>query len=184
MAAEVGGIVAPTVQYGCKSKPRFWRRRGLPGTTSLDAHTFSLVVRDIIRGLGHDGVRKVVVVIGHFENGWPAVEGIDLAMRELRRDGITDMKVIRLEYWDFVERATLDKLFPDGFPGTELEHASLLETSLMLLLRPELVEMDKVPPTARRNSPATTSGRRRPASSRRPACSPSPRARRPRRAAG
>lgn len=145
VAAEVGGIVAPTVQYGCKSKPRSGGGEAFPGTTSLDAHTFTLVVRDIIRGLGHDGVRKVVVVIGHFENGWPAVEGIDLAMRELRRDGITDMKVIRLEYWDFVERATLDRLFPDGFPGTELEHASLLETSLMLLLRPELVEMDKVP---------------------------------------
>ena len=52
---------------------------------------------------------------------------------------------MRLEYWDFVKRATLDKLFPGGFPGTELEHASLLETSLMLLLRPDLVAMDKVP---------------------------------------
>ncbi|MCW2238850.1 creatininase family protein [Azospirillum canadense] len=40
---------------------------------------------------------------------------------------------------------TLDALFPEGFPGTELEHASLLETSLMLLLRPDLVDMDKVP---------------------------------------
>jgi creatinine amidohydrolase len=66
-------------------------------------------------------------------------------MRELHRDGITDMVGLRLEYWDFVERATLDRLFPEGFPGTELEHASLLETSMMLLLRPELVEMDKVP---------------------------------------
>ena len=49
------------------------------------------------------------------------------------------------EYWDFVDRATLDKLFPEGFPGTELEHASLLETSLMMALQPHLVEMDKVP---------------------------------------
>ena len=47
------------------------------------------------------------------------------------------MQVMRLEYWDFVGRDTLDKLFPEGFPGTELEHASLLETSLMLLLRPD-----------------------------------------------
>ena len=82
---------------------------------------------------------------GHFENMWPGVEGVDLGLRELQREGIADMRAMRLEYWDFVRRETLDKLFPDGFPGTELEHASLLETSLMLLLRPDLVDMSKVP---------------------------------------
>ncbi|MBY6262770.1 creatininase [Azospirillum sp. 412522] len=145
VARNVGGIVAPPVPYGYKSQPRSGGGEGFPGTTSLDAHTFSLVVRDVIRSLGHDGVRNLVVVIGHFENAWPSVEGVHLALRELRRDGIDDMQVMRLEYWDFVGRDTLDTLFPDGFPGTDLEHASLLETSLMLLLRPDLVDMDKVP---------------------------------------
>ncbi|GLK82529.1 creatininase [Ancylobacter defluvii] len=145
VARQVGGLVAPTIPYGYKSMPRSGGGEAFPGTLSLDANTFSLVVRDVIRGLGHHGVRRLIVVNGHFENAWPSVEGLDLGLRELRRDGITDMQVMRLEYWDFVRRATLDKLFPDGFPGTELEHASLLETSLMLLLRPELVEMDKVP---------------------------------------
>lgn len=145
VAREVGGLVAPTIPYGYKSMPRSGGGEAFPGTLSLDANTFSLVVRDVIRGLGHHGVRRLVVLNGHFENAWPSVEGLDLGLRELRRDGITDMEVMRLEYWDFVERATLDRLFPNGFPGTELEHASLLETSLMLLLRPELVEMDKVP---------------------------------------
>lgn len=145
VAREVGGIVMPCVPYGYKSMPRSGGGEAFPGTTSLDANTFSLVVRDIIRKLGHDGVRRLVLVIGHYENAWPAVEGLDLALRELRRDGITDLQAMRLEYWDFVKRETLDRLFPDGFPGTELEHASLLETSLMLLLRPELVDMTKTP---------------------------------------
>jgi creatinine amidohydrolase len=145
VARRLGGLVAPTLPYGYKSQPRSGGGEAFPGTTSLDANTFALVVRDIIRGLGHDGVRRLVVVNGHFENAWPAVEGVDLGLRELRRDGIADMQLMRLEYWDFVRRATLDKLFPEGFPGTELEHASLLETSLMLLLRPELVVMDKAP---------------------------------------
>ncbi|MFC7053282.1 creatininase [Hansschlegelia quercus] len=145
VAREVGGLVAPCIPYGCKSMPRSGGGEAFPGTTSLDAHTFSLVIRDVIRGLGRDGVRRIVLVIGHYENMWPSVEGLDLGLRELRRDGIADMQAMRLEYWDFVRRETLDRLFPDGFPGTELEHASLLETSLMLLLRPDLVEMDKVP---------------------------------------
>ncbi|WAC25917.1 creatininase [Ancylobacter sp. SL191] len=145
VARAIGGIVAPTVNYGCKSMPRSGGGEQFPGTLSLDAHTFSLVLRDVIRNLGRQGVRRLVLVNGHYENLWPSVEGLDLALRELSRDGITDMQVMRLEYWDFAQRATLDTLFPDGFPGIDLEHASLLETSLMLLLRPDLVEMDKVP---------------------------------------
>ncbi len=145
VAGAVGGLVAPTIPYGYKSQPRSGGGQAFAGTTSLDAQTFALVLRDIIRDLGGHGVRRLVVLNGHFENTWPSIEGVDLGLRELRRDGIADMQVLRLEYWDFVKRATLDKLFPDGFPGTELEHASLLETSLMLLLRPDLVAMDKVP---------------------------------------
>lgn len=145
VAREVGGLVAPTIPYGYKSQPRSGGGEAFPGTISLDANTFSLVIRDVIRSLGHHGARRFVLVIGHFENTWPSVEGLDLGLRELRRDGITDVTALRLEYWDFVDRSTLDRLFPDGFPGTELEHASLLETSLMLLLRPELVDMSKVP---------------------------------------
>jgi creatinine amidohydrolase len=145
VAREVGGIVAPTMPYGYKSQPRSGGGESFPGTTSLDAQTFALVLRDVIRGLGAQGVRRLIVLNGHFENCWPSVEGVDLGLRELRRDGIADMQVMRLEYWDFVGRDTLDKLFPDGFPGTELEHASLLETSLMLAIRPDLVDMAQVP---------------------------------------
>ena len=145
VARNVGGLVAPTIPYGYKSQPRSGGGEAFPGTTSLDASTFSLVVRDIIRSLGHDGIRRLVVLNGHFENTWPGVEGVDLGIRELRRDGVSDMQVMRLEYWDFVQRSTLDRLFPEGFPGTELEHASLLETSLMLVLRPDLVDMKQIP---------------------------------------
>ena len=145
VAREIGGIVAPTIPYGYKSQPRSGGGQAFPGTTSLDAQTFVLVLRDIIRNLGEHGVRRLVVLNGHYENMWPSMEGVDLGLRELRRDGIGDMQLLRLEYWDFVRRSTLDRLFPEGFPGTELEHASLLESSLMLLLRPDLVVMDKVP---------------------------------------
>jgi len=145
VAQNVGGVVAPTIPYGYKSQPRTGGGQAFPGTTSLNAHTLSLVVRDVIHDLALHGVRRLAVINGHFENSWPVVEGVDLAAREIRRDGIDDFVVLRLEYWDFVRRETLDRLFPEGFPGTDLEHASLLETSLMLLFRPELVDMSKVP---------------------------------------
>jgi creatinine amidohydrolase len=145
VARAVGGLVAPTIPYGYKSQPRSGGGQAFPGTTSLDAHTLSLVVRDLIRNLACHGVKRLVLVNGHFENTWALTEGIDLAMRETRRDGIDDMVVLRLDYWDFVHRSTLDKLFPEGFPGTDLEHAALLETSMMLVMRPDLVRTDRIP---------------------------------------
>jgi creatinine amidohydrolase len=145
VAKRVGGVVAPTIPYGYKSQPRTGGGQAFPGTTSLNAHTLSMVVRDVVHDLALHGVRRLAVVNGHFENSWPVVEGVDLGVREIKRDGINDFVVLRLEYWDFVKRETLDRLFPQGFPGTELEHASLLETSLTLLLRPDLVDMTKVP---------------------------------------
>lgn len=145
VAAQIGGIVAPAIPYGYKSQPRSGGGEHFPGTTSLDAHTLSLVVRDVIRGLAFDGVKRIVVVVGHFENSWAVLEGIDLALRELRRDRIGDVSILKLAYWDLVRTETLERLFPGGYPGIDLEHASLLETSMMLLVRPDLVETEKIP---------------------------------------
>jgi creatinine amidohydrolase len=153
VARLTGGIVAPTIAYGYKSMPRSGGGQTIPGTASLDAQTLSHTLRDIIRDMASHGARRFVLLNGHFENAWPVVEGMDLARRELRRDGIHNATFMRLEYWDFVHKETLDKIFPDGFPGTELEHASLIETSLMLLLRPDLVDVSKIPQQGRHSFP-------------------------------
>jgi creatinine amidohydrolase len=81
-------------------------------------------------------------VVGHYENQWIVTEGIDLAMREC---GHTGLKVMRLEYWDFCTEDTLQKVFPDGFPGVALEHAAVMETSMMLHYYPEMVRLDLIP---------------------------------------
>ncbi|WP_026440450.1 creatininase [Acidocella facilis] len=153
VARLVGGLVAPTLNYGYKSMPRSGGGQSFPGTASLDAATFSHTIRDVIRDMGLHGARRFVILNGHFENAWPSVEGLDLALRDLRAEGIRDVTAMRLEYWDFVTPATLDRIFPDGFPGTELEHASLIETSLMLLLRPDLVAVEKIPQEGRAQFP-------------------------------
>lgn len=65
-------------------------------------------------------------------------------IRELRHEA-PDLRVLRSEYWDFCSESVLDPMFPDGFPGFALEHAALIETSLMLHLHPELVWMEHLP---------------------------------------
>ena len=65
------------------------------------------------------------------------------AMREL--GGRTPLTIMRMEYWDFLTPATLAKIFPEGFPGFALEHAAVIETSMMLHYHPELVRLDRLP---------------------------------------
>ena len=142
VAAHANGLVAPALSYGYKSQPKCGGGQHFPGTTSLDAMTLAHSVRDIVREFARHGVEKLVVVNGHYENQWFLIEGIDLAMREL---GKTPLTIMRLEYWDFFTATTLATVFPDGFPGYALEHAAVLETSMMLHYQPELVRLDRIP---------------------------------------
>lgn len=137
------GIIAPALAYGYKSQPRCGGGQHFCGTTSLDAQTLIGLVRDTVREFARHGVKKLVVVNGHYENQWFITEGLDLAMRDLPPNA--GMRVMRLEYWDFLTEQTLQKVFPHGFPGYALEHAAVIETSLMLHYHLELVRLDLIP---------------------------------------
>ena len=52
--------------------------------------------------------------------------------------------MLLLSYWDFVSQDTLTQVYPDGFPGWDIEHGGVLETSLMLHLEPARVAMDRL----------------------------------------
>ena len=143
-AANVDGIVAAPIVYGYKSQQRSGGGFHLAGTTSLSGTTLINIVKDILCDLCYHGVKKVVFMNGHYENYQFVFEGVDLALREKRRDGIDDVKVMLMSYWDFVDDETIESLYPEGFTGWDLEHAGVMETSLMLLFHPELVHMDKV----------------------------------------
>ncbi len=142
VAAAVGGVVAPALSYGYKSQPKCGGGQHFCGTTSLDAATLIGQVRDTIREFVRHGVERLVLVNGHYENQWFLIEGIDLALREC---GAPHLSVMRLEYWDFCTEQTLAAIFPQGFPGFALEHAAVIETSLMLHLYPELVRIELIP---------------------------------------
>lgn len=145
VARRSGALVAPAIQYGYKSQQKSGGGNHYPGTTSLDGATLSHMVRDFIREVARHGVRRLAIMNGHFENSMFIVEGIDLALRELRSRDIMDFRVMTLSYWDFVDDpAIVDKLYPQGFPGWNVEHGGIFETSLMLALYPGLVNLEKV----------------------------------------
>jgi creatinine amidohydrolase len=145
VARRIDGLVAPGVAYGYKSQPKMGGGNHFPGTTSLDGITLIYTVRDIIKEFARHGVRKLTVMVGHYENTMFTIEGIDLALRDLRADGVHDMKIARVDYWDFISNDTIARVWTEGFPGWATEHAGVMETSIMLNLFPELVDMSKVP---------------------------------------
>lgn len=142
-AKRMGALVAPGLSYGYKSQPKCGGGQHFCGTTSLDAATLIGAVRDAVREFARHGVTKLALINGHYENQWFLTEGIDLGLRDLGANAA--LRVIRLEYWDFMTETTLAKVFPDGFPGYALEHAAVIETSLMLHYHPQLVRLDLIP---------------------------------------
>jgi creatinine amidohydrolase len=142
-AALVGGLVAPTLSYGYKSQPKCGGGQHFCGTTSVDAATLIGSVRDAVREFARHGATKLVVLNGHYENQWFLIEGIDLGLRDIGAG--SQLEVMRLEYWDFMTAETLGHVFPDGFPGFALEHAAVMETSMMLHYHPSLVRLDLIP---------------------------------------
>lgn len=145
VAEEIGGLVVPPLEFGYKSQARSGGGNHIPGTISLDAASLIGTVKDIVCELARHGVRRIVVMDGHYENTMFIVEGIDLALRDLRRDGIGDLKVLRIGYYEFTTKEAEQAVWPEGFPSWPLEHAGVMETSVMMHLYPDMVHPDRIP---------------------------------------
>ncbi|MGW9551779.1 creatininase [Citricoccus zhacaiensis] len=149
VGARTGAKVAEPLSYGYKSQQKSGGGNHLPGTVSLDAAALIAQARCIMAGFLRQGVRNLVVLNGHYENYQFLYEAADLALEEVRAgQGAShgagpDPTVLLLSYWDYVSEDTLATVYPEGFPGWDIEHGGVLETSLMLHLRPELVDMDR-----------------------------------------
>lgn len=148
IAEEVAGgtdmRVAQPITYGYKSQQRSGGGDHLPGTVSLDAATLISLTRCLVLGYLRQGVDNIVLVNGHFENYQFLYEGIDLALADAGIGSGDPQAVLLVSYWDYVSESTLAEVYPEGFPGWEIEHGGILETSLMLHLIPELVQLNRV----------------------------------------
>ncbi|GAA4117289.1 creatininase [Enteractinococcus coprophilus] len=143
VAENIGALVAPVFAYGYKSQPRSGGGNHRLGTTSLRGVTMINLIEDVVSSFLAQGFQNVVVLNGHFENYQFVYEGLDCAVAQARKDGNAGRGML-LSYWDFVDETTLQSVFPDGFLGWDIEHGGVLETSLMLLLYPDKVDMSRV----------------------------------------
>lgn len=144
VADRISGLVGPTVTTGYKSQQRSGGGNHIVGSIGFDADVVIGVCRTLVREFARHGVTKIAFINGHYENYQFIYEGVDLALRDLGASGGPAPSVMMLSYWDFVTPDVIEALYPDGFPGWDVEHGGVMETALMLNYFPELIHMDKV----------------------------------------
>ena len=119
-------VVAPVINYSFY--PAFVE---YAGTTSLRLETARDLVVDICRSLAHFGPRKFYVL----NTGVSTIRALAPAAEELNRDGI------QMRFTDILHAsAEVEKLIAKQPEGT---HADEMETSMMLYIAPQTVEMRK-----------------------------------------
>ncbi len=139
-AEQVPLVVAPPIRYGARSRALSGGGEGFPGTLSLRGNTLVETLRDVLLALGRSGFRQLCVQNWHYENAGFLWEACDLAVERN-----PDIKILLLEDpFPAFSETELAELFPGGFPGWDVEHASIMETSMMLALHPELVRTDRI----------------------------------------
>ncbi len=107
-----------------------------PGTIAVEGPTIVNYVTDIGISLARHGFRKIVLVNGHGSN----VPFLDIAARNITNR--TEAVCAMVSWWSLIPRELLSQLRESEFPGG-MAHGCELETSVLLYLRPDLVQMDK-----------------------------------------
>jgi len=119
-------VTAPTVNY--HFYPAFVE---YPGATSLRLETARDLIVDICRGLAHFGPRKFYVL----NTGVSTIRPLTAAAEQLAHDGIT------MRFTDILNAsAEVEKQIAQQPTGT---HADEIETSMMLYIAPQSVDMRK-----------------------------------------
>jgi creatinine amidohydrolase len=106
-----------------------------PGTIAIDAHVIIDYLVCIGRSLAHHGFRHLVYYNGHGSN----VPFVDIAARLVTNQ--TEAVAAALSWWSLLQPEDLawrESAYPGGF-----SHACEAETSLLLHLRPDLVDMTR-----------------------------------------
>ena len=121
----------PTIYVGCSGE-----HMGFPGTVSVQVDTMSNMLFDISRSLLESSkLTNLVIINGH--GGNRAV--IDMTIRKIK-DAIPEMNVCSFTIVDIAKKKFEEIRRSDRrFVG----HADELETSMMLAIDPELVDMSK-----------------------------------------
>lgn len=128
-----GALVAPTLPIGCSDE-----HTGFPGLLSLDRETLARLIVDCARRVVAWGVRRLIVLSAHGGNGQALALAAEWLNRELPELQVWLPSVLTTTPAEMLAIAQADGVTPEAL-GL---HAGEGETSEMLHLHPELVQME------------------------------------------
>lgn len=138
LSPEVPVLVAPPIWTGISP-----HHMHFTGTLTLSVDTFSLVVCEVVTSMWRHGFRHILVLNGHGGND----QTLKSTTLKLGAEGI---EVAAATYWDLAAEELAELVEGER---KKVGHACEIETSLMLYLRQELVDMNTavkdmgIPPT-------------------------------------
>ena len=128
-APQLGAAVAPPINYALS-----YPHKGFTGVVYLRMETFRMLVEDIAVGLATMGFTRIVFLNGHYDNTY-ALAYACASVAERLPSGV---RAFPINYWDgmppevMTEYASLER----GM------HANAAETSAVLRINPDLVDME------------------------------------------
>lgn len=141
VAKKLGNaLVAPCVQPGCSD-----HHMEFSGTISVRAETLRELVRDYCRSLAYHGFENIVIIVAHGGNTAPILTLVPELVQEFKEKYPKTRIIPFANPW--TERYVPREKFGDLWIGVGMEeggfHGALACTSLMLVERPDLVNMEK-----------------------------------------
>jgi len=126
-------LLLPTLWVGSSN-----HHLAFPGTLSLDNSIYIRALKQMIHCLIGVGFRRIFLLNGHGGNVVPANQAIYEV--SLEREDLADLWLVLSSYWTLAGRAMTDLPIMET---ASLTHACEYETSMILHLRPDLVDMSR-----------------------------------------
>ena len=134
IAPAIGALVAPPINYAL-SYPHV----GFTGMMHIRISTFMALVEDLCVSFAASGFRKIVFLNGHYDNTYAIAYACANAQERMPGEGTARVQAFPINYWDAFTAEDIAE-----FSGLKNGlHANLGETSAVLRINPDLVDMDK-----------------------------------------
>lgn len=130
VAPTINAVVAPPVNYAL-SYPHV----GFKGLVHIRIPTFMALVEDLCTAFAASGFKRVIFLNGHYDNTYAIAYACANAAEKLPKD----VKAFPVNYWDGMTAE-------EGAAWSGLKnglHANLAETSAILAINPQLVDMER-----------------------------------------
>src|SRR6266542_3361257 len=129
IADEVGALVAPTINYSLS-----YPHTGFTALVQIRISTFMALIEDLCASLAAIGFRRIVFLNGHYDNTYAIAYAC--ASAAVRMPAGT--RAFPVNYWDGMTPDEAAEFFD---PANGL-HANKGETSAVIAINPDLVDLD------------------------------------------